>query len=111
MYYTGRRVVCMCNHLIRPAVGGMGGGDLAARRETRPPRLPKHRATRCRAPRASCCPLDILARRRPAAPAVGPRRRSRLAARALDRFATNMPAQTPLGARVAALQQARCTGL
>ena len=26
----------------------------------RPPRLPKHRATRCRAPRASCCPLDTL---------------------------------------------------
>jgi len=26
---------------------------------TRPPHVPKHRATRCRAPRASCCPLDI----------------------------------------------------
>ena len=55
--------------------------------------------------------LDTLARRRPAAPAVGPRRRSRLSARALDRFATNMPAQTPSGARVAALQQARAARL
>ena len=62
-------------------------------------------------PRAATRPEPLavpstLARRRPAAPAVGPRRRSRLAARALDRFATNMPAQTPSGARVAALQQA-----
>ena len=85
----------------RPAPIQIGTGH------ARPPRLPKHRATRCRAPRASCCPLDTLARRRPAAPAVGPRRRSRLAARALDRFTTNMPAPTPSGARVAALQQAR----
>ena len=55
--------------------------------------------------------LDTLARRRPAAPAVGPRRRSRLSARALDRFATNTPAQTPSGARVAALQQAQSVSL
>ena len=67
-------------------------------------------------PRAAARPEPLavpstLARRRPAAPAVGPRRRSRLAARALDRFATNMPAQTPSGARVAALQQALSQGL
>ena len=58
-------------------------------------------------PEPLAVPSTHWARRRPAAPAVGPRRRSRLAARALDRFATNMPAQTPSGARVAALQQAR----
>ena len=56
-------------------------------------------------------PSTHRARRRPAAPAVDPRRRSRLAARALDRVATKMPAQTPSGARVAALQQARAARL
>ena len=75
-------------------------------RRARPPQIPKHRATRCRAPRASCCP-SAVARRRPAAPSVAPRRRSRLAARALGRFATNRPAWTPSGARLAALQPAR----
>ena len=58
-------------------------------------------------PEPLAVPSTHWARRRPAAPAVGPRRRSRPAARALDRFATKMPAQTPSGARVAALQQAR----
>ena len=62
-------------------------------------------------PEPLAVPSTHWARRRPAAPAVGPRRRSRLAARALDRFATNMPAQTPSGARVAALQQARAARL
>ena len=57
-------------------------------------------------PEPLAVPSTHWARRRPAAPAVGPRRRSRLSARALDRFATNMPAQTPSGARVAAMQQA-----
>ena len=62
-------------------------------------------------PEPLAVPSTHWARRRPAAPAVGPRRRSRLSARALDRFATNMPAQTPSGARVAALQQARAARL
>ena len=44
-------------------------------KRARPPHIPKHRATRCRAPRASCCPLDIWPRRKPAAPSVAPRRR------------------------------------
>ena len=62
-------------------------------------------------PEPLAVPSTHWARRRPAAPAVGPRRRSRLAARALDRFATNMPAQTPSGARVAALQPDRAARL
>ena len=78
---------------------GTGARAAAATSETQGHALP-------RAP-SLLLSLDTLARRRPAAPAVGPRRRSRLSARALDRFATNMPAQTPSGARVAALQQAR----
>ena len=48
----------------------------------RPPRLPKHRATRCRAPRASCCPLDTLG-----APEAG---RARCG---------SLPSLAPLGAR------------
>ena len=45
-------------HTIPRCLGTRAPGSMGTRR-TRPPRLPKHRATRCRAPRASCCPLDI----------------------------------------------------
>ena len=77
------------------------------------PRAHGRRTSRNTGPRAAARPEPLAvpsthwARRRPAAPAVGPCRRSRLSARALDRFATNMQAQTPSGARVAALQHAR----
>ena len=46
------------SHNSRKCIGtrAPGSNSSIGTGRARPPRLPKHRATRCRAPRASCCP-------------------------------------------------------